>query len=170
MNGSIDVISEVDKGTTFTVHLHFTEESAGHINSDSVKPVTVSDITGKSILIFEDNDLNREITCALLASLGLKADTAVNGKAGIDIFSASCYGQYSAILMDIRMPVMDGYEAARRIRLLDRPDAVRIPIIATTADAFSDDIKKCLDAGMNDHVAKPINMESLSSALHKWIH
>ena len=68
------------------------------------------------------------------------------------------------------MPVMDGYEAARRIRLLDRPDAVRIPIIATTADAFSDDIKKCLDAGMNDHVAKPINMESLSSALHKWIH
>ena len=126
------------------------------------------DFSGKHILLAEDNDLNWEIAEALLGSLGLELDHAENGKVCVEKFSASEEGFYSAILMDIRMPLMTGYEAAERIRMLERGDR-DIPIIAMTADAFAEDVKKCLDCGMNAHVSKPIDIGEVAKMLEKYI-
>jgi len=99
----------------------------------------------------------------------MRVDTAENGKEGVQKFLDSAPGTYDAILMDIRMPVMDGLEAAKRIRLSDRPDAGSVPILAMTADTFSDDIQNCLDAGMNGHLAKPVDPEQLYRKLQSVI-
>ena len=128
-----------------------------------------ADFTGRRILLAEDNDLNWEIAEELLSAEGLELEWAENGQICVDMFRASQPGYYDAILMDLRMPVMTGYEATEAIRKLDRPDK-NIPIIAMTADAFSEDIKKCLDAGMNAHVAKPIDIREVSRLLEKFIH
>ncbi len=126
------------------------------------------DFEGKHILMAEDNDLNWEIANELLSELGLQLDWAENGQICVDMFNQSAEGYYSAILMDLRMPVMTGYEAAREIRKLERGDA-DIPIIAMTADAFAEDIKKCLDEGMNAHVAKPIDVKVVARLLEQYI-
>lgn len=126
------------------------------------------DLGGKRILIAEDNDLNWEIADALLSDLNLKLERAENGQICLDMFRTSEEGYYDAILMDIRMPVMTGYEAAAEIRNLDRGDA-DIPIIAMTADAFSEDIKKCLEYGMNAHIAKPIDVEVAAKLLSQYL-
>ena len=115
----------------------------------------------------EDNDLNWEIANELLSELGLKLDWAENGQICLDKFRESEEGYYDAILMDLRMPVMSGLETTREIRALDRPDAQTIPIIAMTADAFAEDIRNCLDCGMNAHVAKPIDIDELIRLLKK---
>jgi CheY-like chemotaxis protein len=120
---------------------------------------------GRNILLCEDNALNREISTALLKDKGVTVDTAENGREGVQKFMDSAPGTYDAVLMDIRMPVMNGIEAAKQIRLSDRPDAKSVPIIAMTADTFSDDIQKCLDAGMNGHLAKPVDPESF---MRRW--
>lgn len=127
------------------------------------------DLKGKRILVAEDNDLNWEILKELLFDFGLELDWAENGQICLDKFRSSDPGFYDAILMDVRMPVMGGYESTESIRALDRPDAQSIPIIAMTADAFSEDIKKCLDSGMNAHTAKPINLDELIGLLKKYI-
>ncbi|MCI8648560.1 MAG: response regulator [Anaerotruncus sp.] len=121
---------------------------------------------GKHVLLAEDNDLNWEIAEELLSDLGLQLDRAENGQICVAIFQESPVGYYDAILMDIRMPVMTGYEASQAIRALNRPDA-DVPIIAMTADAFSEDIKRCLDCGMNAHVAKPIDVDDVAHLLKK---
>lgn len=123
---------------------------------------------GKHILLAEDNDLNWEIAQELLTELGLELDHAEDGQICVDRFRQSPVNFYDAIIMDIRMPVMNGYQAAQMIRSLDRADA-DIPIIAMTADAFSDDIKRCLECGMNAHVAKPIDIREVSRLLKKYI-
>ncbi|MEY8387140.1 response regulator [Oscillospiraceae bacterium 38-13] len=128
-----------------------------------------ADFTGRHILLAEDNDLNWEIANELLSDLGMELEWAENGRICVDKFENSPVGFYDAILMDLRMPVMTGYEATAAIRGLDRPDA-GIPIIAMTADAFSEDIKKCLDSGMNAHVAKPIDVREIARLLDKFIH
>lgn len=128
-----------------------------------------TDLAGKHILVAEDNDLNWEILKELLFDLGLELDWAENGQICLEKFQSSETGFYDAILMDVRMPVMGGYESTRSIRALNRPDAQTVPIIAMTADAFSEDIKKCLDSGMNAHTAKPINLDELISLLKKYI-
>ena len=128
-----------------------------------------ADFTGRHILLAEDNDLNWEIANELLSDLGMELDWAENGRICVDKFEASPVGFYDAVLMDLRMPVMTGYEATEAIRSMDRPDK-DIPIIAMTADAFSEDIKKCLDAGMNAHVAKPIDVREVARLLDKFIH
>lgn len=120
------------------------------------------------ILLAEDNELNWEIANELLTPIGLDIDHAENGRECVDMFKDSEEGYYKAILMDIRMPEMDGYEAAGIIRALDRGDK-DIPIIAMTADAFSDDVKKCLDAGMNAHTPKPIDVDTVAGLLKKYI-
>ena len=120
------------------------------------------------ILLAEDNELNWEIANELLSELGLDIDHAENGKICVEMFKNSAAGYYKAILMDIRMPVMSGYEAAEAIRASDRPDK-DIPIIAMTADAFSEDVKKCLDAGMNAHTSKPIDVNTVARLLDKYI-
>lgn len=126
------------------------------------------DFTGKRILLSEDNDLNWEIAETILSEVGFELDRAENGQICVDKFKQSEPAFYDIILMDIRMPVMNGYEAAEAIRHLDRPDA-NLPIIAMTADAFSDDIQRCLDYGMNEHVAKPIDMNRLTQILKKYL-
>ncbi len=138
------------------------EEASDGIKEDS-------DLAGRHILVAEDNELNWEILRELLMDLGMELEWAENGKICLENFEKSKKGDYDAILMDVRMPVMNGYEATRAIRALERPDAQTIPIIAMTADAFSEDIKKCLDSGMNAHTAKPINMDEVVSLLKKFL-
>ena len=123
--------------------------------------------TGKRVLLAEDNELNWEIASELLQELGLELDRAENGQVCADMFGKSPVGFYNAVLMDIRMPVKDGYEATDMIRGMDRPDA-SLPIIAMTADAFSEDIRKCLEHGMNAHVAKPIDIKEISRILSRY--
>lgn len=126
------------------------------------------DFTGKRLLVAEDNELNWEIANELLSEVGFVLDWAENGRICVDKFTAARPGYYDAILMDLRMPEMGGLEAARTIRGLEREDAQQIPIIAMTADAFSDDVKACLDCGMNGHVAKPLNMPELLRLLQRY--
>ena len=135
---------------------------------EELQEVKCADFTGRRVLLAEDNDLNWEIANELLSDLGMELDWAENGRICVDKFEASPVGFYDAVLMDLRMPVMTGYEATEAIRSLDRPDK-DIPIIAMTADAFSEDIKKCLDAGMNAHVAKPIDVREVARLLEKFI-
>lgn len=125
-------------------------------------------LKGKKILLAEDNDINWEIANELLSSLGLELEWAENGRVCVEKFTESRPGHYDAILMDVRMPVMNGYEATRAIRALDREDS-DIPIIAMTADVFSEDIEKCLDAGMNAHIAKPIDVREVCRQLEKFL-
>ena len=127
------------------------------------------DLTGCRILLAEDNELNWEIAEDLLTAEGLELDWAENGQICVEKFQASQPGHYDAILMDLRMPVMTGYQATEAIRKLERPDGKTIPIIAMTADAFAEDVQKCLDAGMNAHVAKPIDVRDVCRLLAKFI-
>ncbi len=130
---------------------------------------TDTGLAGRRILVAEDNDINWEILKELLADAGLELEWAENGKVCVEKLRESGQGYYDAILMDVRMPVMSGYEATQEIRALDHPDAGTIPIIAMTADAFSEDIKRCLECGMNAHTAKPINLDEVISLLKKYI-
>lgn len=136
--------------------------------SESTEQKHHVDFNGKHILLAEDNELNWEIASELLSELGLELDWAENGQICVNMFQAAPPNFYDAILMDIRMPVMTGYQAAEAIRALDRADA-NIPIIAMTADAFAEDIKKCLDCGMNAHIAKPIDVRDVARMLEKFI-
>ena len=130
--------------------------------------VKTPDFTGKRLLVAEDNEMNWEIASTLLAACGFKMDWAQNGEICVEKFKASKTGDYDAVLMDLRMPVMDGYEATEAIRSSDRSDA-DIPIIAMTADAFAEDIQKCLACGMNAHTAKPLDMQELLKLLKKFV-
>jgi len=158
MGGTISVKSRIGAGTAFS--LHMTVETVP-VRSLMV-PAASNDsrtipLKGKHVLLCEDHPLNQEIAKALLAEKGMLVEIADNGQRGVELFSKSNINFYDIILMDLRMPVMDGYEATACIRALARPDAKAVPIIAMTADAFHDDVKKCLKAGMNGHIAKPIN-------------
>ncbi len=126
------------------------------------------DLSGRRILVAEDNDLNWEVLNELLSDAGMKLEWAENGQICVDMFAQSDQGYYDAILMDVRMPVMNGHEATTAIRALERADAQSDPIIAMTADAFSEDVQKCLDCGMNAHTAKPINLEEVLFLLRKY--
>lgn len=123
---------------------------------------------GKRILLAEDNDLNWEIAEAILSEVGFQMERAENGKICLEKFSQSEIGFYDIILMDIRMPVMNGYEATQKIRALDREDA-DLPIIAMTADAFSEDIQRSKECGMNEHIAKPLDMNRLMQILDRYL-
>ncbi len=129
----------------------------------------VADLAGRRVLLAEDNELNWEVARELLGAFGLELERVENGEDCVARFAASAVGDFDAILMDIRMPIMDGYEAARRIRALDRADARRIPIVAMTADAFDDDRERALAAGMNAHVAKPIDVREVLRTLARCL-
>ena len=126
-------------------------------------------LAGRRILLAEDNELNWEIAYDLLSEVGLELDWAENGQICADKFRSSAPGHYDAVLMDLRMPIMTGYEATRAIRAMERPDAPEIPIIAMSADAFAEDVQKCLDAGMNAHVSKPIDVREVTRQLLKYM-
>lgn len=165
MQGTIEVQSKKDAGTVFTVVLPLeqTDLPAGR----STQAVNLGNIIpeGTRVLVCEDNPLNREIACTLLERKAVATLTAENGQKGVDAFAQSKPYSIDAVLMDIRMPVMNGYDAARAIRALDRPDAATVPIVAMTADAFEDDVKRALDAGMNAHVSKPVDQATLTQTL-----
>ncbi|WP_242844300.1 response regulator [Candidatus Soleaferrea massiliensis] len=126
-------------------------------------------LSAKRVLLAEDNDINREIAVELLQMQNIDVDTVENGQRAVEVFKASAPGDYSAVLMDIQMPVMNGYDAAAAIRALKREDAATIPILALTADAFASDVAKARSAGMNDHIAKPIELNHLLEALQRWL-
>ena len=135
--------------------------------TSSQEPKTY-DLHDKTILLVEDNELNREIAQFILEHTGITVVNAENGKEAVEIFKASEQGEFDFILMDVMMPVMDGLEATRIIRKMERPDAVQIPIFAMTANAFSDDRKRCKEAGMTEHLAKPLNSEKMIAKLRLY--
>lgn len=153
------------KSTLYTRLRQYTGET---IIVPEEKETQVTDFTGKRILLAEDIDLNWEIANEILTSFGLEITRAINGKECVEIFEKSEVGFYDTILMDIRMPVMTGYEATKNIRKLDRPDN-NLPIIAMTADAFSDDVQVCLECGMNAHIAKPLDIKELIGLLQNYL-
>lgn len=168
MGGKLELESEVDKGSEF----YFTipaEISNKVIAFKEKKEDLEYDFTGRRLLLVEDNELNTEIAATLLSGIGFSVETAENGKEAVDRFDAAEPGYYDVILMDIRMPVMDGLEATRQIRNLNRPDARTIPIIAMTANAFDEDMKKSIECGMNGHLAKPIDIQKMNAVLEEII-
>lgn len=155
------------KSTLFYGLKQFTGDIASA--SSDQNHVAKIDFSGIKVLIAEDNDLNWEIAAELLSQYGLDLERAENGQVCVEMFSKSAVGYYAAILMDIRMPIMTGYEATEEIRKLERPDA-NLPIIAMTADAFSEDIQKSLACGMNAHVSKPIDTREVARLLEKLLY
>ena len=171
MGGTISVRSEQGRGSEFHVVLDL-EKAAAPAASEAADGAAerVNDVVlkGRRILLAEDNELNWEVARELLSILELELDWAENGEICVEKFRNSPAGHYDAIIMDVRMPVMDGYEATAVIRGLEREDA-DIPIIAMTADAFSEDIQRCLECGMDDHLAKPIDVQAVASKLKKYL-
>ena len=127
------------------------------------------DFSGKRVLLVEDNELNIEVATELLDVVGIQVEQALNGELAVQCVQEHEPGYFDLIFMDIQMPVMNGYEAAKAIRASDREDLKKIPIIAMTADAFADDIRKAEESGMNGHISKPVDIEKLEDALKKWI-
>ena len=167
MGGAIDVNSRRGEGTEFTVTLDM--EKAGISEREAETPAEGGrDLSGRHILVAEDNELNWEIASELLGEEGLILDWAENGHLCVEMLQSSPVGYYDAILMDVRMPVMGGYEATQVIRMLEREDR-DLPIIAMTADAFAEDVRRSLDCGMNAHVAKPIDVREVMRLLDKFI-
>jgi CheY-like chemotaxis protein/two-component sensor histidine kinase len=155
MGGTIEVASEKGKGAVFTVRLPLEElKTPPAVPQDSGGAALLK---GKHALICEDNALNLEIVKTLLERYGMEVVGAENGKLGVEAFEKSSAGWFDVVLLDLRMPVMDGFTAARAIRAMDRPDAKNVPILAVSADAYADDVQKCGDVGMNGHIAKPID-------------
>ena len=171
MGGSIQVESTQGVGTKFTVDISFDTASEADVyrNQISEQPDILEKLEGKRILLAEDNDLNAEIAIELLAEEKIVVDRAKDGAECLDKLEKAVPGYYDMILMDIQMPVMDGYDAAARIRRMKDEKKASIPIIAMTANAFAEDRQKAISMGMNDHVAKPIDMNVLLPVIAKYI-
>ena len=170
MSGTVEVESKIGVGSTFTVTIP--SRIASQEETQTKRETTPSDeksLCGVKILLTEDNDLNAEIATELLREEGCAVDRAKDGVECVDMLEKAANGTYRLILMDIQMPVMNGYDAAKKIRRMDDPQKADIPIIAMTANAFSEDKQAALDAGMNDHVAKPINMNILVPTIQKYL-
>jgi len=173
MNGRIWVESEYGKGSKFifTVKLPLDKNNSHESNFETSNEITAGDIhkevNGKKLLIVEDIDINREIIIALLDGTGLLIETAENGKEALDLVKSDP-DKYDYIFMDIQMPVMDGYEATRQIRAVTQNRNKKLPIIAMTANVFQEEINKCHEAGMDDHVGKPIDLAAVFEKLLKY--
>ncbi len=198
MNGQIDVKSKKGKGTTFTVTLTLAESDKGGANggraksASGTKPVDgarldgaakasdaksivpeeerLADLTGRHVLLAEDMEINADIVVMMLKRHNVEADVAQNGKMAVQLYMDHPEGYYDAILMDMRMPEMDGLEATQHIRASGRADAARIPIVALTANAFEEDVKRSMQAGLNAHLSKPVEPELLFHTLGRLIH
>ena len=170
MGGTVAVESKIGVGSTFTVTIPCRIASEDETQAKrETNPSDQKCLCGTRILLTEDNDLNAEIATELLQEEGCAVDRAKDGVECVDMLEKAANGTYQLILMDIQMPVMNGYDAARKIRRMDDPQKANIPIIAMTANAFTEDRQAALDAGMNDHIAKPINMNVLVPTLRKYL-
>lgn len=183
LGGTIDVQSTRGVGTTFTVRLRFkTDKEAANGNADTAKEIVSATekaagaaqdkkpLAGVKILLAEDNELNLEIARFMLTTAGAQVDEVYNGRAALDTYLASEEGHYDVLLMDVMMPVMDGITATKLIRASKRKDASSLPIFAMTANAFSEDIVRVREAGMNEHCPKPLNRDKLIAMILKYVH
>ena len=168
MGGTITFESEKGVGTTFVIRVPFKIDPDADKREEQ-KEVSEKSIKGLHILLAEDNELNMEIAEFMLQNEGADVSKAWNGQEAVELFRNSEPGEFDVILMDIMMPIMDGYEAAKMIRSLDREDAKEVPIIAMTANAFTEDRIRAKEAGMDEHVAKPVDVELLIKVIHKLV-
>ena len=167
MGGTISVKSKLGEGSEFTVELDL--ESLEPIEAEVSEGVDTTDLVGARVLLVEDNDINAEIAAVIMEQYGLVVDHAQNGQVGLQMIQDGETGLYQAVLMDIQMPVMNGYEATRAIRALDVEYCRTVPIIAMSANAYDEDVQACLEAGMDAHIAKPYNPDDLLKLLQKYI-
>lgn len=168
MGGTIQLKSEKNVGSTFTLILPFTIDEHQPSASAETATDTPADLTDLHILVVEDNELNLEIAVFSLEAAGLNVSTAINGLEAVRLFEKSKPYEYDIILMDIMMPVMNGLDAAKAIRGLSRPDATTVPIIALSANAFAEDIQKSKNAGINEHLAKPLEMDKVLKVIASY--
>lgn len=176
MDGNINIDSVENLGTCVTVtfdfkceHSEVTAEPNRNQTPISTPEIDIAKFKGKRILLVEDNELNREIAQEVLSDAGLIVDSVTDGSEAVEVMKSDSATQYSLILMDIQMPVMDGYEATRRIRAMSSSIALQVPIIAMTANAFEEDRNAALAAGMNEHITKPIRMDILYNVLNRFL-
>lgn len=170
MGADLRIESTVGEGSKFLVRMRLKKDKAVQNNFVQEDGLLILDATGKSILVVEDNDTNMEIIKAILERTHAHVTCARDAEEAIDIFSRSREGRFDLILMDIQMPGMDGYSAARAIRGMDRRDAMTVPIMAMTANAFAQDVEKALNAGMNAHIAKPIDVDELFQKMYHFLY
>ena len=163
MGGTIQVESTVGEGSCFTVTVMFRLQNGG--GTKEVRTVDITALEGRTVLVVEDNQLNLEIASALLEDMGFRTDAAENGLVAVEKVKASALEEYALILMDIQMPVMDGYQAAQAIRALPDPVKASIPIIAVSANTFEENMRKSMESGMNAHLPKPIDLEDLTQTI-----
>lgn len=168
MGGTISFESKEGTGTTFVIRIPFQIDTDMKDRTETEEKTKAS-IQGLHVLLAEDNELNMEIAEFVLQNEGTVVTKAWNGQEAVDIFRKSSPGEFDAILMDIMMPVMNGYEAAKMIRSLDREDAKVIPIIAMTANAFTEDKMRAKEAGMDEHIAKPVDGKLLVKVINELV-
>lgn len=167
MGGTIDFTSREGEGTTFRITLPFRIDSSGQMPQQETAPAVSDALRGMRILLAEDNELNMEIAKFMLQSAGAEVTEAHDGREAVELFRMSPFGHFDVILMDVMMPVLDGYQATGIIRASDRPD-VGVPIIAMTANAFVEDRQRAREAGMTEHLAKPLDQAMLVRTLQRW--
>ena len=170
MGGTVEVITAPNAGTEFIVRVAFELVAGSEADGETVREPERTesadlDFSRIRLLLVEDNELNREIATAVLTEAGFTLEVAVNGKEAVEKVAASQPGDFGAVLMDVQMPIMNGYEATKAIRALENPALANIPIIAMTANAFREDIQAARDAGMNAHIAKPLDVAKMMKTL-----
>jgi CheY-like chemotaxis protein len=171
MGGSISVESKVGKGSVFSFYiiLQTTDSIDCTEKAKKIDAPKTHDFSNIRMLVVDDIEINRTIVAEMLADTGAVISEAVNGREAVEMFKSSGDGEFDIILMDMQMPVMDGCEAAMKIRGTDRPDAKKIPIVAMTANAMKADVEHVLEAGMDGHIAKPVIYDSFIQTLHRML-